>query len=883
MAPTQAFIPAYQAVLMFSDLATAALLFGQFSIQRTRGLLVLATAYLFTGLATVPHTLSFPGLVPSALIGSGPQTTVWLYVIWHAGFPLLTVLYALVKDNDRPIRGSRRAGWLAALAAVAAVLAGTLITTRGHAILPPLLKPDLTYTDLMYGVIYGVWALNLVSLAVLLTRRPYRTLDLWMIVVTVAWIGDVGLSAAFNAKRFDLGFYAGRAYGLVAAAFVLGVLLLETRSLYARLAGELVSDRDSAERRARRMFETSQDLILVTDTYGHVTEMSPSSERVLGISPQEMLGRLASDFIHPDDVEPTRQEMRSARQGNATRNFLCRYMHRDGRAVPLRWTGVWSESDRLHFFIGRDVSEIEAKEAQVREARRVSQETAEVLRAVVDTSYQAVIALAPEGNILLWNKAAERIFGYAAAEVVGRPYPRRSVDAAEEAEQRDWIARVMAGETLANLSFRRLTKDGDERALYGAAAPFYDSQGKLRGAAYVLEDVTDKLRTEDELRQLQKMEAVGQLTGGVAHDFNNILMVILANVEELQESDNLTDDQREMLASISASGERAAEMTKRLLAFSRKQRLNPQPTNITELVKGIDKLLRRTLGEQIRIDSVFGADLWTTNVDRSQVEAALVNLCVNARDAMPNGGRLTLETGNAELDRDYADENPGTVPGQYVMLAVSDTGTGIPPELLAKVFEPFFTTKEVGKGTGLGLSMVYGFIKQSNGHIKIYSEVGHGTTIRMYLPRSDVPAEGAAMLSATAPRGSERVLLVEDDDQVRGAVVRQLRGLGYVVTEASGGEAALGILESGARFDLVLSDTVMPGLDGPGLIKITRQRWPDMKVLLMSGYSEHASRNRGTIIAGVQMLSKPFRRIDLAAKLRETLDAPQAAAARVDA
>jgi PAS domain S-box-containing protein len=501
-------------------------------------------------------------------------------------------------------------------------------------------------------------------------------------------------------------------------------------------------------------------------------------------------------------------------------------------------------------------------------------DSAEVLRAVVDSSYQAIIALSPTGTVLLWNKAAEQMFGYRADELVGKPYPRRAAEDAAEAEQRALIARVMSGETLNNLSFRRRHRDGTERNLYGAAAPFYDASGTLRGAAYVLEDVTEKLALEDMLRQSQKMEAVGQLSGGIAHDFNNILMVILANVEALQDEQGLTDaDRREMLGSISASARRAAELTRRLLAFSRKQRLMPQSTNMTDLVAATDKLLRRTLGEQIEIEAILADDLWNTNVDRAQLEAALVNLCVNARDAMPGGGRLLIETENTELDEFYAADNPGVVPGEYVMLAVSDTGTGMPPEIVKKVFEPFFTTKGVGKGTGLGLSMVYGFIKQSSGHIKIYSEVGRGTTIRLYMPRSDAPAEDETESVVSAiPRGTERVLLVEDDAQVRRAVLAQLNSLRYAVAEAPGGQAALDLLARGEAFDLLLSDVVMPGFDGPQVAKLAAGSAPAMKVLFMSGYSENATINHGQIDPAVRVLSKPFRRIDLARRVREALD-----------
>jgi PAS domain S-box-containing protein len=864
LSPLPPFIPAYQSALLFSELMTAAVLYGQYAIQRTRGLLVVSAAYLFSALCVVPHTLSFPGLFGTdGLIGAGPQTTVWLYMLWHAGFPLLMIGYALVKNDGRTIAATKTWGLISVAAVAGIVAAGTLLTTRWHPLLPTLLLPDNTYTPAMSALILTVWLIGPVAALLLWLRRPHATLDLWLMVVMVVWTCDVGLSAALNARRFDLGFYAGRMYGLVAAGFVLVMLLLETRALYTRLAANLagarrtaerelqrsqelyrtlfetnpyavsvtdretqevlavneaavalygrsrdellalhvqdfiapddlplvlarrrefsaeasrhvegirhrrkdgttfevdivsralefngrpailtittdVSERVKAQRQAQRVFDTSQDVILVVDGYGVVVRVSPSSARSFGYQPEALVGRSASEFIFADDLELTRNEMRAARASGTVRNFKCRYVDRDGKAVSLLWRGVWSEADHQYFFIGRDMTDIEAK--------------------------------------------------------------------------------------------------------------------------------------DDELRQSQKMEAVGQLTGGVAHDFNNILMVILANVEELLEDGRLAPEQREMLDSIRNSGERAAEMTRRLLAFSRKQRLLPQRTDLTRLVSGIDQLLRRTLGEQIEIESLLAEDLWTTSVDRSQLEAALVNLCVNARDAMPNGGRLLIETANTELDAEYATANPGAVAGQYVMLSVSDTGAGIPHEVLEKVFEPFFTTKEVGKGTGLGLSMVYGFIKQSSGHIKIYSEVGKGTTVKMYLPRIDAPPETTVRAAETLPRGSEHILLVEDDQQVRGTVLSQLRSLGYLVTEAAGGEAGLGFLEADADFDLMLTDVVMPVVDGPRLAGLAAELCPRMKVVFMSGYSEHAAVNHGHVAQDAHILSKPFRKADLARRLREVLD-----------
>jgi PAS domain S-box-containing protein len=524
-----------------------------------------------------------------------------------------------------------------------------------------------------------------------------------------------------------------------------------------------------------------------------------------------------------------------------------------------------------HLARSLDVDRV-AAENRADAAQRISHDTAETLRAVVDTSSLGVLALSPQGNVLLWNKTAERLFGHAAPDVLGKPYPLLPHAPHMQQEQRALFARALAGATMRDIELCCRGKDGAEIATRGSAAPFHDSSGALRGVAFALEDLTEKNVTEAMLRQSQKMEAVGQLTGGVAHDFNNILMVILANVEEMQEDETLPSHHREMLAAIASSGQRAADLTRRLLAFSRKQRLQPQNTNLTDLVAGFDKLLRGTLGEQIEIEAILADGLWITNVDRAQVEAALINLCVNARDAMPTGGKLLIETANVELDHDYAQANAGVAPGQYVMLAVGDSGTGMSPGTLQKAFEPFFTTKDIGKGTGLGLSMIYGFVRQSNGHIKIYSELGVGTTVRIYLPRSEASsAEDATVSTAAMPRGSERILLVEDDPQVRRVVLTQLNSLGYAVTAAGSGAEALDRLDRGEIFDAVLSDVVMPGMSGPELARAIAGRHPSSRILFMSGYSEHATRLRGDIADDVRLLSKPFRKIDLAERLRETL------------
>jgi PAS domain S-box-containing protein len=388
-------------------------------------------------------------------------------------------------------------------------------------------------------------------------------------------------------------------------------------------------------------------------------------------------------------------------------------------------------------------------------------------------------------------------------------------------------------------------------------------------------DVTARKQTENQLIQAQKMEAVGQLTGGVAHDFNNILMVIMANADALEETPKLDPFLLERIKEISGATQRASELTRQLLAFSRKQPLRPQLTNINDLVAVTGKLLRRTLGEQIEIESILADDIWNVEIDRAQLESVLVNLSINSRDAMPEGGRLLIETMNVELDREYAASNSGVAAGKYVMLAITDTGKGIPTDELDKVFEPFFTTKEVGKGTGLGLSMVYGFIKQSNGHIKIYSEVGRGTSMKLYLPRSEgIQEKAAPRQTLPTPGGSERIFVVEDDPQVRAGVLRQLHALGYAASEASGGTAALAAFEAAAPpYDLLLTDVIMPGpLNGRALADEVTRRWPKTKVVFMSGYTENAIIHHGQLDAGVLLLSKPFRKSDLAHIIRQALD-----------
>lgn len=494
---------------------------------------------------------------------------------------------------------------------------------------------------------------------------------------------------------------------------------------------------------------------------------------------------------------------------------------------------------------------------------------------VLDTLVDGLIIIDRTGRVQVYNRACEKLFGYQSAEVVGNNVKMLMPPNIEREHDQYLINYQTTGiRKIIGISREVVGQRKD-----GSTFPMHLAVGEathLGEPIYVgiIRDLSERDQVESQLRQSQKMEAVGQLAGGLAHDFNNILMLISVNVEALLDQE-VPARTRERLEQIEKSASRAAELTQQLLAYSRRQPLQPRLTDLNELVFATSKLLGRTLGEHIEIEAILADDLWITNVDRTQLETSLVNLSLNARDAMPGGGQLLIETRNVILDQDYVSQNPDVAVGAYAMLAVTDTGTGIPPDALEKVFEPFFTTKEVGRGTGLGLSMVYGFIKQSSGHIKVYSELNRGTSIKMYLPRADGTVEAQPVASAASlATGNERLLVVEDNADVRARICEILRGLGYTVDEAADGMAGLMQCESAQPpYDLLLTDVVMPGpIGGKALADAVSSRWPDTPIVFMSGYTEDAITHQGRLEAGVRLLAKPFRRHELAQMIRQALD-----------
>ena len=587
---------------------------------------------------------------------------------------------------------------------------------------------------------------------------------------------------------------AERADAMAAVTAALGLMLVAClfavwRDLRTRMLSDIRHRREEIAQ-LHHLFDSALDLILVTDRRGTFLRVSPSAHAIVGYRPDEMIGRNGIGFVHPDDLDSTRNEMRMARRGHEMRNFETRYLHKNGHEVTLNWMGVWSDQAELHFFTGRDLTAQKALEAAERQAK-------EALTAIINTSPIAIICLNLDRTVMLWSRAAEQIFGYTAEETVGRHYPLVPPDGGEEFD--DLFTRAVAGEVLRDVRVKRMRKDGTVAEVSFEGAAIMDS-GKIKALAYALTDITERNKLEQELRQSQKLDAIGQLTGGIAHDFNNMLSVITGTIDILAEG---VADRPELAAIarlIGEASERGASLTGHLLAFARKQPLQPRVTDIGDVLMEAVNLLRPTLGGEIEIDWRLRDDVWTAMVDPAQLVTAILNLAVNARDAMPDGGKLTIETSNVEFDQhDDVTTAADVEPGAYVMIAVSDTGPGIPQAIREKVFEPFFTTKGVGKGTGLGLSMIYGFVRQSGGHIRLYSEEGHGTTFKIYLPRAKSEASASAPNGQTEPHGgNERILVVEDDAIVRSSVIVQLTNLGYATIAAENAQQALDLIARGA-------------------------------------------------------------------------------------
>jgi PAS domain S-box-containing protein len=905
LTPVQAFIPAYEAALLICDLVTALLFFGQFAQARSKRLLALAAAYLFDALMIIPHALSFPGLFsPAGLLGGG-ETTAWLYMFWHAGFPVLVLGYALVNDRQRcdEQASPRRVTVATAAASVAAVAltAGllTLLAASGRLVLPAIMQGN-GYTPAMTFVVSSVWALSLGALVALWRKRPRSVLDLWLMVVMCAWLFDVALSAVLNHGRFDLGFYAGRIYGLVAASFVLTMLIAEVGGLYSRLAaataqlGAYASDLEGSVRertakllRANReltaIIEASPLAVFMLDGDGRVTVWSASAERVFGYTETEALGKFPPHLVdeHVDDVRA--DIARAINDAAASGASETHHRRKDGVVIEAlaRWVRVNDEAGQLLgiMYAVADITKRKQTEQHLLTAQQRTEETLAALRNS-EESLKRAQRLAHIGSTIRnlrtgegqWSDEAYRIFGVTneswaatAENFLAMIHPEDRAKAAATLDP--------SGQGIAPTECRIIRPDGSVRVLYRENEIIRDDAGNPLYLAGTIQDITERKNTEEQLRQSQKMEAIGNLTGGMAHDFNNLLGIIVGNLDLARDRVGDNEELREIVGEALDAAWRGADLTRRLLAFARRQPLRPARVDVNELVRDTVKLFGRLIGEDVQVALELSDEVWPVIVDPAQLEASLANLATNARDAMPKGGRLIIATANRQLDADYVAMHPDATTGDFVMIEVSDTGSGMSPGIQRQIFEPFFTTKETGKGTGLGLSMVFGFLRQSEGHVNVYSEPGVGTTFRLYLPRvmTETEQRDAAAPPAVARGAGQTILVVEDNPGMRRIVLRQLRELGYRVIECDSAMEALEILPR-EPVALLFTDIIMPGgLDGIELARLAQEHWPELKIILTSGFPQSRLDER-PLLGSLQLLSKPYTREDLATALRTAFD-----------
>ncbi|HEX6118215.1 MAG TPA: PAS domain S-box protein, partial [Dongiaceae bacterium] len=629
----------------------------------------------------------------------------------------------------------------------------------------------------------------------------------------------------------------------------------------------------SMEARYRQILSIAPDAMIAFDEHLTIATFNQAAERLFGYGADEAIGQSA-DVLVPERLLSGVRDQILAFSSQATASIqvtphdrlLAR--RKDGSEFPaeIYISKLTEQGGIMYTAIVRDISERESMVATLRQAHQT-------LDTVVQSSPFAILAIDSARRVIAWNRNAERIFRLPSDDVVGKPLTE--IESEIGRELRHLVRRLLNGEALRDIEIQQQSAGGPMLDLRVSGAPLHGVDSRAGGAVCIVEDVTDTNATRRQLEQAQRMEAVGQLTGGLAHDFNNLLAVVIGNLDILQDEMAEIPAAKEPLELALKASLGGATLIRQLLAFSRRQALTPKPFDLGALVDSTRALMARTLGEHIEVEMRLAPDLWPALADAVQLESAIANLAINARDAMPSGGRLTLETANKHLDEIYVASNPDVLPGDYVMLAVSDTGSGIRPEILGRVFEPFFTTKEQGKGSGLGLSMVYGFVRQSRGHVKVYSEVSHGTTIRLYLPRA-VEQMAAPVPPIADPDDTEAiraaVLVVEDNIDVRRIVCRLLRDFGCTVLEANSAAAAIEILQSDRTVDLMFSDVVMPGgMSGAELVEAARRLRPGIKTLLTTGFAEASLRNQAQFAGAGEILSKPYRRQDLARKIRSVL------------
>jgi len=636
------------------------------------------------------------------------------------------------------------------------------------------------------------------------------------------------------------------------------------------------------------LLEALPDAIVAVDDNGTIVQINSQTQELFGYTRNELLGQKV-EILVPESYRPRHHQHREhftaapkTRRMGAELDLYGRRRNGSEFPVEISLSPVYTENGTLVLSAIRDISDRKRIAEELRRAneelhRRTSEQLGEYrtrLASIIDSSEDAIIGKDLDGTITSWNQGAERIYGYSPEDVVGK-----HISILAPSDRPDEIPEILRkinrGESVEHFESARVAKDGRRLDVSISVSPLRDAKGDVVGASAIARDITAQKRTEGQLHQSQKMEAIGRLAGGVAHDFNNILAIISACTEFLRDRMDRAPETSQYIENIKKAIERGSSLTRQLLAFSRSSVIQPRILDLNERLKDVGKLLRPLMGDDVEILIVSKSPAAVIEADPGQLDQIVVNLAVNARDAMPRGGKFILETRAEKLDEAFAEQHQNVPAGKYVLLAVSDTGSGMDEATVSRVFEPFFTTKETGKGTGLGLATVYGIVKQSAGHIMVYSEPGHGTTFKIYLPSADHKigfATKSEVETVSPKRHGTTILLVEDDEIMRALTRQLLQEHGYTVIEADDGKSALQWVESHPDpIDLVLTDVVMRRMSGPELADRLHAAYPNLKVVYMSGYTGELIAEREVLKRGITLLEKPFTRNALLNTIHATL------------
>ena len=700
-----------------------------------------------------------------------------------------------------------------------------------------------------------------------ISRIDGREWFLWSATVFVTLLLTVGL-ASFLISADESSYGGNDIIGLIGLVLIFDIYTLYQQLQLHRMRRRLVR----GEELFRLITENAADMIAVVDMSGHRVFNSRSYEKVLGYSLEELKSSTAFDQIHPEDRAEVMRAAEEARCNGSGRPLQYRMRHKDGSWRVLESTASVIRDDKgapQHLVIvNRDVTE----RRQAAEALRQSEAG---FRTVIEDAPYGIYRADLSGNLSLVNSALQQMLGYDSREELLRTSLATGIFA-HPAEHQKLNELLLRRQNFTDLEFEWKRKDGAPITVRCSGEPVDDSTDRVTHVEVFAEDITERRTLERQLRTAQKMEAVGRLSGGIAHDFNNLLGVILGYSQVIKRTLGGEHAAFEYAEEIEKASQRAVSLTRQLLAFSRQQVLEPVILNLNTLLTDMQKMLPRLIGEDVALGLELDPSLAQVKADPGQIEQVLMNLAVNARDAMPDGGKLTIQTSNIELDIAYTREHPGSRPGHYVMLRVTDTGTGIDPEIQSKIFEPFFTTKERDKGTGLGLATVYGIVKQSGGYIAVDSVKGQGASFSVFLPRIDVAAtqKATASVTPTDTRGSETILLAEDEEPLRKLAQMFLCEGGYRVLSAPDGQRALDLArQNPAPIDLLITDVVMPGMNGRTLAERLAASNPGLKVLYISGYTDSFIAGHGVLEPGTHLLHKPFTQETLTRKVRELLNA----------